>query len=96
MVEKIEEEDLTVEQFNKLIDSQNKGQVEATEEELESFNNAVGEIRKIHMEYQEVITETIAKEGITPAKYQEIITGYQQNPELQARINEILEEIDEE
>jgi hypothetical protein len=49
-------------------------------------------IQEIQMEYQEVITETIAEEGIAPAKYEKIMAGYQQDPELQARINEILEQ----
>ena len=57
MIEKIEGENLTVEQFNKIINSQSTGEIDATEEELESFNTAMEKVQEIQLEYEEVITE---------------------------------------
>ncbi len=94
MIEKIEEEDLTVEKFNNILESFSTGEnADASEAELESFNNAMEEIQEVQMEYEVTITDAITEEGITPARYQEIMAVYQQDPELQMRINILMEEM---
>lgn len=94
MIEKIEEEDLTVEKFNNILESFSTGEnADASEAELKSFNNAMEEIQEVQMEYEVTITDAITEEGITPAKYEEIMAVYQQDPELQMRVNILMEEM---
>ena len=94
MIEKIEEEDLTVDKFNNILESLSTGEnADASEAELKSFNNAMEEIQEVQMEYEVTITDAITEEGMTPAKYQEIMAVYQQDPELQMRVNILMEEM---
>ncbi len=94
MIGEIEEENLTVDKFNEIMNAHSTGgNIEATDEELAAFNNAIEGIQEVQAEYEVVITEVIVEEGMAPAKYQEIITSYQQDPELQMRINALLEEM---
>jgi hypothetical protein len=93
MIGEIEEENLSVDDFNNILQAQSTGQnVDASQEELEAVNNAMEGIRSIQMEYETIITKAIEDEGMAPAKYEEIITNYQQSPELQMRINALLED----
>lgn len=97
MIEEIEEKDLTVDEFNNILQAQSTGEnVDTSEEKLEAFGEAMQSIQDIQMEYEKIITNTIEEEGMAPAKYEEIIAGYQQSPELQQRINAIMEEMMEE
>ncbi len=97
MIGKIEDEDLTVEKFNNILEAFSTGQeAEATESEMESFNNAMDAIQDVQLEYEEIIGKAITDEGITPAKYEEILINYQQDPELQMRVNMLMEDMDEE
>lgn len=94
MIEKIEEEDLTVDKFNNILESFSTGEdSDATEAELESFNTAMEGIQDIQMEFEGTITDAITEEGMTPAKYEEIMTVYQQDQGLQMRINILMEEM---
>ncbi|MFO7922425.1 MAG: DUF4168 domain-containing protein [Bacteroidales bacterium] len=97
MIGEIEKEELSVDKFNTIMDAHSEGaEIDATSEELEAFNVALEGIQEIQMEYEVIITKTIEDEGITPAKYQEIMTNYQQNPDLQMRINVLMEDMQEE
>lgn len=97
MIQEVEDNDLTVEKFNTILDAQSTGaEVEATEEELTAFASAIEGIQEIQLEYEGVITEAITEEGISPQKYQEIMNYYQQDPELQMRINVLMEEMQDE
>jgi DNA repair ATPase RecN len=97
MIEKIEDENLTVEKFNNIMETQSKGEKsDATEEELEAFNKSIEEIQEIQYEYQPIIIKAVEDAGISPAKYDEITNNYQRDPELQVRINVLLEEMADE
>ncbi len=96
MIETIEDEDLTVDKFNSILESRSAGsEADATQTELLAFNNAIEGIQDIQLEYEGIITDAITEEGITPAKYEEIITNYQHDPELQMRINVLMEEMED-
>ncbi len=97
MIDEIEEEGLTVEAFNKMLEAQQKGvDPEVTEEEMEAFENALLAIQEIELEYNKKITDIIDNTEISPAKYEEIMGYYQQDPELQMKVNQIMEEMDDE
>ena len=92
MVEEIKDNGMTVEKFNQILEAQAMGmEPEATEEELESFENTMRSIEDIQAEYQVKIAEEIEKTGMSPQKFDEILARYQQDPELQIRIHEIME-----
>ncbi len=97
MIKKIEDENLTVEIFNNILETQRTGaKIDATEEQIEAFNKSIEGIQEIQMEYDTIIINAIEGEGITPEKYEEIITNYQQNPEIQMRINVLAEKMEDE
>ncbi len=95
MIEKIEEEDMTVEKFNEILESFSNGQNGGVQQtEMESFNNAMEGIQDIQAEYEDLMAEVIIDEGMSAAKYEEIVSNYQRDPELQMRINILLEEME--
>ncbi len=92
MVEEIEDNGLSVERFNSILEAQTRGmEPEATEEEMESFDNTMNKIEDIQVEYQEKIAEEIEKAGMSPERFDEILARYQQDPELQMRVHEKME-----
>ena len=96
MIEKIEEEDLTVEKFNEILESFSNGENGGVQQpEMESFNSAMEGIQNIQAEYEGLMAEFIVDEGMSAAKYEEIVSNYQRDPELQMRINILLEEMEE-
>jgi hypothetical protein len=96
MIEEIEEQELTVDKFNNILESRTTGmEVEATQEEMEAFNNAIENIQLLQQQYMEMISEVIVVEGMTTERYEEIIFNYQQDPQLQLRINQLMEDMDQ-
>ncbi len=94
MIEEIEEKDLTVERFNMILEAQQMGQdPDIPEEEMEAFESALKGIQDIQLEYHDKIVTAIQGAGMTPAMYEEIMANYQQNPELQMRVDGIMEEM---
>jgi endoglucanase Acf2 len=94
MIEEIEQKDLTVERFNMILESQLMGQdADIPEEEMEAFESALKGVQQIQLEYHEKIINAIEGAGMTPAMYEEIMANYQQDPELQMRVNGIMEEM---
>jgi hypothetical protein len=94
MIEEIEQKDLTVERFNMILETRLSGQdPDIPEEEMEAFESALESIQQIQLEYQEKIINAIEDAGMTPAMYEEIIANYQQDPELQMRVDGIMEEM---
>ena len=94
MIEAIEENDLTVERFNEInMQAQQMPleDVEASDEEMEAFQNANQAVERVQMQLEEVLIGTIEEEGLTIEKYEEIMGEYQQNPELQQRIQELMQ-----
>jgi hypothetical protein len=96
MISEIEEQQLTLERFNEILEAHSIGEtVEVPEEELEAFHNALENIQLVQEQYTEIISEVIVVEGMAPETYEEIIFNYQQDPELQMRINQLLDELGE-
>jgi hypothetical protein len=94
MINIIEEEDLTVDKFNEIMIAQqtaNMDRVDATAEELIAFNNAAEKIMMLQNELQEEVIRILESEGIDVETYQEIILSYQYSPQVQERVNEMLE-----
>jgi hypothetical protein len=95
MTGEIEKHDLSVERFMDIMEArQNDMDAGATQEEMEAFEEAFEAVREIQIEIEEHVTAEIESTGISHEKYEEIMFNYQHDPELQSRINEIMERVD--
>ncbi len=94
MIEIIEDHGMTVERFNEIMMQAQEmplEQVEATEEEKEVYLEVIEQIDEIQIELEEELVEVIEDEGLSIEKYEEIMQEYQQNPELQQLIQQMLQ-----
>ena len=94
MIGIIEEHGMTVERFNEIMMQAQEmplEQVEATEEEKETYLEAIEKIDEIQLGLEEELVEAIEEEGLSIEKYEEIMQEYQQNPELQQLIQQMLQ-----
>jgi hypothetical protein len=94
MMQTIEEEDLELERFNEILTSRQQQQpaeeINASAEELAAFNKAAEKIMTVQQEAQTEINQLIEEE-IGAEKYQQIAMAYQQSPDVQQKINEMLQ-----
>ena len=94
MIKAIEDEGLTVERFNEILEQQRdpSRSSETSAEELASFNNAAQIILQENEKIETQMTTSVEEEGIDIATYKQIMVAYQQRPELQTRVHEILKQ----
>lgn len=94
MIAAIEEEEMDIDRFNEILmarqNQQNVEEIDATAEEMASFNNAAEKIMAVQQEAQAEIEELIENE-MGSQKYQQIVMAYQQSPEVQEKVNQMLE-----
>ncbi len=94
MVEQIEAHEMSVQRFNELYMQAQQMPIDDLEvegEEKESFLEIVDEIENIQMQLESVLVSTIEEEGLSVEQYESIMTEYQQNPELQEKIQQLME-----
>lgn len=92
MIKAIEEEGLTVERFNAILEQQRdpSRSAETSPEELNSFNNAAQMILQENEKIEKQMATSVEEEGIDIETYKQIMVAYQQRPELQERVHELL------
>lgn len=92
IIQKIEEEGLTVERFNQILESRRNpdSEEEVTPEELQSFNQAAQMIVTENQSIQGKISDVIEEEGIDLDTYQQIIVAYQQSPEVKQKVDQLM------
>lgn len=95
MMQAIEAEDLELDRFNEILVAQQSQQspeeIDATAEEMASFNSAAEKIMQVQQAAQTEINGIIEEE-MGAEKYQQIVMAYQQNPQLQEKVNQMLME----
>jgi hypothetical protein len=94
MVAAVEAEKLSVERFNELSQAQeapDSPAKPATPEEQKQFDAAMGQLMKVQMEVQGEMEALIVKSGLSVERYQEIAMRLQSDPELQLRIQAMLQ-----
>ena len=97
MMASIEDSDLTVDRFNEmLMQGQQQGMeaIEATEEEMMAFNSAINDVQQLQQQMQIEMMDAITEEGLDVQKYQGIMQAYEQNPEIQAKVDALFEELE--
>lgn len=96
MIKAIEGEGLSVDRFHEILEQQRDPQratdSSATEEELASFNNAAQTILQENERLEQRMATSIEEEGIDIDTYKQIMLAYQQNPDVQNRVNKMLSE----
>jgi hypothetical protein len=95
MIGEIEDRQLSVERFSVILEVQQLGLEDPgiTEQEMEAFEETMKAIQEIQLEYQELIVGAIEAKGMTVSRYEEILVRYQQDPELQERVDQIMEDM---
>lgn len=97
MVEAIEEQGLTIKEYNELLRQQQQpesGDSEASnvsEEKQEQFQQADAQIEQIEQDAQADIEAAITDEGLQIERFQEIWIAVRQDPELQQQVKNYLE-----
>ncbi len=93
MMGELEDQEISVEKFNEINQALETGmEPDATQDEMDAFNIAMDNIEEIQVEFEEILKETIEETGLSFERYEEIIMAYEEEPELQERIHELLEQ----
>jgi hypothetical protein len=95
MAEAAQKYDLTLERFNQIASANKIGALQGgafTDAEVEAFTNLGPEISQIQREQQQEIQSALGDKGFTSATYQEILTEYRTDQDLQAHVRELLRE----
>ena len=95
MAEVCTEYDLTVERFNQIARANQIGALQGgafTDAEVEAFIDLGPKISQIQREQQQLIQDKLEERGFTPQSYQDILSEYRTDQDLQAHVRELLRE----
>ena len=97
--EALDSEDITIERFQQMMmamqNPQLADEVNITEEEMSKLQTIQPALIEIQGDADREMVETIEENGFTMERYRSIVMGAQQDPELMARIEALLEEDEE-
>ncbi len=87
MVKAVQDEGLSVQRFNEMLQSEEDPNQEAnpTEEEKQQYENVNKQIAVIQQKTQQSMQKKIQDEGLSIQRYQEIAFAIQNSPELQEK-----------
>lgn len=94
MIGELEKENMEVDRFNEIIQSQQdpeSGAKPATEEEVIVIQKINQNFERIQMETQNKMIGKIEETGLTVERYQEIMAALQTDPELQSKVQESMQ-----
>lgn len=92
MIAAVEEQDLTIEAFNKIHQAKMQNQeVEAPEEDVQKHAKAVEKIDEMQPAVQSEMEMIIANANLTVEKYEQIASVLQNNPELVKKLQKMIE-----
>nr|WP_255709896.1 DUF4168 domain-containing protein [Pontibacter harenae] len=95
MIDIIKEEDLEVSRFNEIAQAhrqQTIDELEVSEEEMTSFNNAAQQIVEMQPTAKQEVDDAIEAEGLTVERYEEILEAYEKDPEVKAKVQAIIQQ----
>lgn len=92
MIKAIEDEGLTLDRFNQILEQQRDPQrgTETSQEELQSFNNAAQQILQENARIEKEMETSIQEQGIDVETYKQIMLSYQQSPVIHDRVNKMV------
>lgn len=93
MIQVIRENELSVEDFNRIMQMKQNPQtaIEIEDEELEKFEVVSEKIDEIEGKAEEKAEQAILETGLTLEEYQNIFMAVQQDPELMQKVQAMLE-----
>ncbi|HKJ69593.1 MAG TPA: DUF4168 domain-containing protein [bacterium] len=88
MVAAIKEEGMEPNRFSQIAQSQQNPQsdLDVSDQEMQKFNSALTEIREIQSGIIEKQKTAVKEEGMSPERFQEILTAVRQDQQLQQRL----------
>jgi hypothetical protein len=95
MTETVEKHDLTLERFNQIARASQIGALTVgtfTDDEINAFNQVGPQISQIQREQQGMVGKILEEKGFTTTLYQEILTDYRRDENLQAHVRDLLRE----
>lgn len=96
MITIVENEGLAVETYNQIAEGKQMGQtddeINVTAEDLERYDRASESIAEVERDIETDLTTAIENEGMEMERFQEINIAIQQDPELQQRVQEKMQE----
>ncbi|MFO7800029.1 DUF4168 domain-containing protein [Rhodohalobacter sp.] len=96
MQEAVEEEDITFERFQQMMmamqNPQMADEVNVTDEEMATLQTLQPALMEIQSEADEKMVTKIEENGLTTERYQNIVMAAQQDEELRARVEALLDE----
>lgn len=92
MIQTIEESELDIETFNKILQARQAEQVpEADPEQVEAFQKVFPEVLNEQQKVNAKIEASLQEKGLDIATYENIMIAYQQDPQVQQRVNELIQ-----
>jgi hypothetical protein len=96
MITIVENEGLAVETYNQIAEGRQMGQtddeINVSAEDLERYDRASESIAEVERDIEADLTTAIEDEGMDMQRFQEINIAIQQDPELQQRVQEKMQE----
>ncbi|MFP4100429.1 DUF4168 domain-containing protein [Coleofasciculus sp.] len=95
LVEAIENQGLSVERFQEIALAQQNPEIQPSTEisqaEVESFDQAAGQVTQIQQQAQTRMQEAVEREGLDAQQFSQIGAALQQDPTLQQQFQEMLQ-----
>ena len=90
----IEDEGLTTQQFRDILEAQRDPEIEneASEEELQQFENATEQLVQIQREAQVDMREAVEATGLKVERFQAIFAAVREQPELREQVQQIIQD----
>lgn len=96
MMATVQEEGLDMKKFQEMAaQKQNPNKettMEISAEDEQAFQNAMKEVQSMQMEMQKEMQATVTENGLNVQEFQEIQQAYRQDPELQAKVNAMIQQ----
>ncbi len=96
MVAVVDEEGIDVQTYNDIMQAQQMGQsteeLDVSADDMEKFESAFEQIQEIEQEMEAELTGAIEGEGMDMDRFQEINMAVQQDPELQQRVQQMIQQ----
>jgi len=97
MISIVDEEGIEVSTYNEIMQAQQMGQsledLGVTESDIEKFESAHEQIQEVEVRMEREIAQAVEEEGMEMERFQEINVAIQQDPELQQRAQQMIQEI---
>jgi len=92
MMKEIEDQGMKLDKFNQIARQMQQGgePKDVSEEDMKTFKSISQEIQGIQMKTQQKVNKIISDEGMSPAKYKEMIQAYSSNPKIKQKVDKKL------